>query len=203
MASPLCEDRLQPVTMTTTAAEVHTPKRPRYTIRCVAANRRQIRFLVRFALLLIVFYAFMLYRPFEERVIDPYTQSIAAVSASLLNVGGAHVTRSGTLITGRTFGVEVKNGCNGVEALFFLAAAMIAFEAPARWRLAGVVVGSLVIEVLNIVRVASLYLIGAMRPDLFETFHLAIWQTVIFGAAVFMFVYWTSRVQRLDAANAR
>jgi hypothetical protein len=37
--------------------------------------------------------------------------------------------------------------------------------------------------------------------SVFEMFHLAVWQTLMFGAAVFLFLIWTSRVTPRDAPS--
>ena len=169
----------------------------------MALNRRQVHFLVRFVLLLIAFYALVLPKPVDRAVIVPYTAAITAASTGVLNLLGEGVHRIGTVISGPLFVVDVKNGCNGIEAMVFIAAAMIAFEAPAALRVLGIVAGSVAIQVLNLIRIVSLYWIGAHRRQWFEAFHLAIWQSVIFVAAILVFLWWTSRVQQTDAARAR
>lgn len=166
-------------------------------------NRRQIRFLVRFSLLIIAFYTAVLLKPVDRTVVVPYTKAITATAAGVLNLLGEHVRRAGTLISGRLFVVDIKNGCNGIEAMVFIIAAMIAFDAPIRERLIGIGVGAVAIQLLNLIRIVTLYWIGAHRREWFETFHLAIWQTVIFISAIVVFLWWTSRVQQSDAADAR
>jgi exosortase H (IPTLxxWG-CTERM-specific) len=165
-------------------------------------NKRQTRFLLRFFGLLALFYVVITPKPVDENVVMPFTRGIAVVSTSVLNMLGEGVVRNGTLISNRAFAVDIKNGCNGLEALVFLCAAIFAFDAPFRSRMIGVAIGAVIVEVLNLMRVVTLFLIGRYRPELFETFHLAVWQAVIFGAAVFTFIAWTAR-QRTHAAPAR
>ena len=168
----------------------------------MALNRRQVVFLVRFFLLLLVFYA-VISIPFVDRhVITPFTQGLTAVSASILNGMGENVHRNGTLILGGDFAVDIKNGCNGIEAMMFLVAAMIAFEAPIEARIIGLLMACIGVQFLNLIRIVTLFLLGRHRREWFEAFHLAIWQSVIFGAAVLMFVMWTARVQRQNASPA-
>ena len=66
----------------------------------------------------------------------------------------------GTVINSPHFALDVRNGCNGVEAMMVLAAAMLAFPATLRSRLAGLLVGSVAIQILNLVRVSSLVWLG-------------------------------------------
>ena len=168
----------------------------------MALNRRQVRFLVLFFVLLLVFYVVIIVKPVDAHVITPFTEGLTAVSASILNVIGENVHRTGTMIVGGNFAVDIKNGCNGIEAMLFLCAAMLAFEAPVKSRLAGLLMACIGVQLLNLIRIVTLFLLGRHRREWFEAFHLAIWQSVIFGAAVLMFVMWTTRVQRQNASPA-
>ena len=168
----------------------------------MALNRRQVRFLVLFFALLLVFYVVISLPAVDDHVITPFTTGLTAVSASILNVIGEKVQRTGTMIAGGGFAVDIKNGCNGIEAMVFLCAAMIAFDASIKARLAGLLMACIGVQLLNLVRIVTLFLLGRHRREWFEAFHLAIWQSVIFGAAVLMFVLWTTRVQRTDASPA-
>jgi exosortase H (IPTLxxWG-CTERM-specific) len=165
-------------------------------------NRRQTGFLVRFFGLLILFYVVVTPVAVDEAVIKPFTRGLAAVSAAALNAIGQDVTLAGTVIHNSAFAVDIQNGCNGVEALVFLCAAIFAFEAPLRARILGVLAGAVAVQALNIIRIASLFLLGRYRRDLFETFHLGVWQTLIFGAAVGIFIFWTRRFGRAGAVAA-
>ncbi len=163
----------------------------------------RVRFVVKFALLLLIFYAVVTPAPVDRAVIVPISHLLAVVSGAVLNLFGQHVVVTGTVIAGPGFAVDIKNGCNGIEAIVFLCAAIFAFGAPLRARLTGIVMTCAAIELLNVIRIVSLYLIGRYRRASFDTFHLAVWQTIVFAAAVFIFAAWTARVQRTDAAAAR
>ena len=93
-----------------------------------------------------------------------------------------------------TRSISIQNGCNGIEAIVFLVAAILAFPATWRQRAVGLAAAIGVIQLLNLARVVTLFLINRYKPDLFELFHLAIWQTVIGGAAIALFYVWTTRV---------
>jgi len=149
--------------------------------------------LVRFFIVLIVLVGSLTLEAVDHAVVQPFTHGLAIVCAALLNVLAQHVTTTGTIIRGGTFAVNIQNGCNGLEAVAFVAAAVFAFEAPLRARAAGIALGAVAIEAFNVVRILTLYIIGRDHPTLFDTFHLAVWQTVMFGVATLFFVAWTSR----------
>jgi len=167
----------------------------------MSLNRRQIGFLVRFALLCIIFYIPIAIPAIEAMTVAPFTRGLTAVSGAILRGIGQPVTTSGTIIRGGAFAVDIKNGCNAVEAVAFLAAAILAFEAPIALRVIGAIAGSLILELLNVIRIITLYLLGRYHRDWFDMFHLAVWQSVMFGVAVLIFLVWTSRATRHAVAN--
>ena len=155
---------------------------------------RPVRFLIRFAVILAVLYLPLTLQPVDARVIVPFSRAIAVASGAILNAFGQHVTVSGVVLTAGSDAVSIQNGCNGIEAVVFLIAAILAFPATWRQRVAGLVAAIALIQILNLVRVVTLFLINRYKPNLFELFHLAIWQTVIGGAAIALFYVWTTRV---------
>src|ERR1043165_1812069 len=157
-------------------------------------SMKPARFLIRFAVILAVLYLPLTLQPVDARVIVPFSRAIAVASAAILNVFGQHVVVSGVVLTSGSDAVSIQNGCNGIEAVVFLIAAILAFPATWRQRAVGLVAAVATIQILNLVRVVTLFLINKYKPNLFELFHLAVWQTVIGGAAIALFYVWTTRV---------
>lgn len=165
----------------------------------MALAPRQTRFLIIFAVLLLAFYAIITIDAVDRRVVLPFTAGLARVSGAALNLIGERVKVAGTVISGVRFAVDIRGGCNGLEAVVFVCAAMLAFHAPMRKRILGAVAAALILEALNVIRIDSLYLLGVYHRSVFEMFHLAVWQTLMFGAAVFLFLIWTSIVAPRNA----
>ena len=166
-------------------------------------RRRSVLFLVRFVALLVAFYALVAWRPVNDAVIVPFTAGIARVSAGALNVLGERVTVTGTQIRSDRFAVEIENGCNGVETALLFGAAVLAFPAPWRRRLLGLLLGFVAIQLINFVRVITLFWVGAHRPALFGASHTVLWQSIVVLCGVLLFLVWASREARLAAATRR
>ena len=164
-------------------------------------QRPQVLFLVKFFVVLLGAYLLIAWNPVNDRVIVPFTHVIAAGSGSVLNAMGQGVTVTGTTIRSARFGVNVNNGCNGVEAMLILLASIVAFPATFRARAAGLLLGALAVQILNAVRIVTLYLLGAYHPRLFDLFHTAVWQIVIILAAIGFFLAWSARVAPSRLAN--
>ncbi|HXA16550.1 MAG TPA: exosortase H [Thermoanaerobaculia bacterium] len=165
----------------------------------MALAPRQTRFLIVFAVLLIAFYAIITINAVDKRVVLPFTAVLARISGAALKLIGERVAVTGTVIAGARFAVDIRGGCNGLEAVVFVCAAMLAFHAPLQKRILGALAAALILEALNVIRIDSLYLLGVYHRNVFEMFHLAVWQTLMFGAAVFLFLIWTSIVAPRNA----
>ena len=163
----------------------------------------QRKFLLRFVLFLLGFYALVAVRPVNDAVVVPFTAFLVKVSAGILRVIGENVFTQGTVIRSALFAVDVRNGCNGVEATLLLLAAMLAFPAPPKARAAGIAAGLLAIQGVNLVRIVSLFWLGAHRRDVFDLFHAAIWQTLLILLAVGIFLAWGRRLRAGEGAEAR
>ncbi|HEU4522777.1 MAG TPA: exosortase H [Thermoanaerobaculia bacterium] len=151
----------------------------------------RVRFLLVFFLLLALFEIPLLLEPVDRTIVQPFTRGIAVVSGAALQPFASDVRVAGTMLISPCFSVNINNGCNGLEATLFLVAAVLAFPATARARMIAAATGIALIQGVNLIRVMSLYLIGCYRREWFETFHLAIWQTIVFAVAILYFANWT------------
>lgn len=164
-------------------------------------QRSQVLFLVKFFAVLVAAYLLIAWNPVNDRVIVPFTEAIATGSGALLNAMGQKVAVTGTVIASSRFAVNINNGCNGVEAMLILLACIVAFPASLRARIAGLLLGAVAVQLLNAIRIVTLYLLGAYQPRLFDLFHTAVWQVVIILAAIGFFLIWSARVAPTRVAN--
>jgi exosortase H (IPTLxxWG-CTERM-specific) len=171
-------------------------------IRERSANRQSLAFLARFLGLLVVLYFLVAWHPVNDAVIVPFTAGVARVSAAVLNALGETVTVSGTEIRSARFVVNIENGCNGVETALLFGSAVLAFPAPWPRRVFGLLAGFAAIQVINLVRVVSLFWIGVHRPAFFSSSHTVLWQSIVVLCGVILFLAWASREQRARAAVA-
>lgn len=131
-----------------------------------------------------------------ERYLELYTQAAGAV----LRIIEPHVVVQGTEIVGR-FPLRIVKNCDAIEINILFMAATLAFPAPWKRRLVGVLVGLPVLVMLNILRICTLYFIGIHAPSSFETFHLEIWPLLMVGATTLVFLVYVHWAQRRSAAH--
>jgi exosortase H (IPTLxxWG-CTERM-specific) len=156
-------------------------------------HRREITFLVLFLVLLGGSFALISLNWVNDHAIEPFTAGVARASGVGLNLLGQHVTLQGTIIQGPRFAVNIRNGCNGVEAMLIFLAAVLAFPASWRSRLLGLGIGIVAIQVVNLVRVIALYLTGVYFPRIFDASHTVIWQSIVILFGVLLWILWANR----------
>lgn len=167
-----------------------------------AARLASYWFLARFLVLLAALYFFVAWRPINDHVIVPFTSGIASISGAILRVMGEPIAVTGTTIAGGGFAVNIENGCNGIETALLFVSAVIAFPASWRSRLLGAVAGLLAIQVINLVRVVSLFWIGRHHPRFFQSSHTVVWQSIVVLFGVVLFFLWAARQPRSAPAQS-
>lgn len=166
-------------------------------------NRRELTFLVLFVVLLAGSFTLVSLNWVNDHVVEPFTAGVARVSGATLSLLGQDVRMQGTVIRGPRFAVNIRNGCNGIEAMFIFLAAVLAYPAPWKARLLGLVLGAVAIQLVNLVRVVALYLTGAYLPSWFDASHTVVWQSVVILFSVLLWILWANRwaVRREPAAG--
>ena len=151
-----------------------------------------IRFFVLFTILLVGLFTLEILEPAEKYVILPFTSIIADVSVWIVQLFDDNVEAFRNVIRNSTtgFGVRIERGCNGVEAVIILFAAIFAFPAPLKNKLLGFVIGFFAIQLLNLVRIVSLFYLGQWNQVAFEWFHLYLWQALIILDALVVWLVW-------------
>lgn len=157
------------------------------------SHRQEISFLTIFVIILGGGFLLISLNPVNDHVIEPFTALVARASGLSLDLIGQDVTMHGTVIRNRRFGVNIKNGCNGVETLIIFTAAVLAFPTGWRQRISGLILGSLAIQLVNLIRVVALFLTGVYFPDFFDASHTTVWQTVVILFGVLLWVFWANR----------
>lgn len=156
------------------------------------------RFIVLFATLLIGLFVLELLDPVRQAVILPFTALLADVSAAIMLLFDDDVVASGQIIRSSSngFAVEILPGCNAVEALIILFAAIFSFPARMSHKLTGFVAGFFAIQLLNLVRIISLFYLGQWNMTAFEWFHKYLWQAFIMLDALIFWLLWLRYVDR-------
>ena len=123
----------------------------------------------------------------EGLVLTPTTAIINTVTPA------EHVTLAGrTLMAPDGANLRVTRGCEGVEMLLLLIAAIVAFPASARRRLRGLLEGSLLAYALTIARLMTLHYVLRYAPQAWEALHGLILPLAPIALLSLYFLHWTA-----------
>lgn len=150
-----------------------------------------MRLLIFIAVLLGLF-AIQLLGPVQIHLIQPFTGLIAQISAFVLQTFDSDVQAQGIVLRDGATGaaVSIQPGCNGVEALICVVAAMVATPASWRYRIIGLGLDFVAIQALNLLRIISLFYLLQWNPVWFEWAHLYLWQVLIMFDGLVVYLFW-------------
>lgn len=156
------------------------------------------RFLTIFISVLIALFTLEMLTPVQEHAIAPFTGMLAKLSAALIQPFDSSVIATGKVLrfSDSGFAVSIEAGCNGVEAIIVLIAAVVAF--PARWRarLLAIGLGFVAVQVMNIARIISLFYLGNWNMDFFSWVHLYLWPSLIMLDVLIVFIVYLRYLTR-------
>ena len=96
--------------------------------------------------------------------------------------------------------MAIAPGCDGIEAVIILVAAVLAFPSPWLHKLVGIAIGFVAIQALNLVWIISLFYMGQWSQVAFDWFHLYLWQALIVLDALAVWLIWLRYLPRRPAA---
>lgn len=146
-----------------------------------------------FVILISIFYLLWL-SPWVSSNINPrIAQFNAMISAKILYVFGQETHSAGDSITSPFYSISVAKGCDGIEAMAVFVLALLTFPMPWRNKIFGIAAGIAILFLINIVRIITLFLIGAYYPARMEVMHAEIWPAVFIISAVGLWGAWVYR----------
>jgi len=150
-------------------------------LRRVRVSQGMLRFFVLFMLLLLGLFSLRITNVVRDAVTLPFTGVLADTSAFLITLFDKDVVTHGVVIQSlsNNFAVAIAPGCDGIEAVIILISAIVAFPSPWKHKLAGIGIGFIAIQSLNLVRIISLFYLGQYSRVWFDWFHLYLWQALI------------------------
>ena len=148
-----------------------------------------LRFVLKFGFLLALFYGLSVTSYFD-RMLYSYLEANAWVSNAILHGFGQQTQVSEVTIESPQFAIAIRRGCDAVEPTWLFCAAVLSFRAPLMRKLPGLLAGTVLLQILNLVRIVTLYWIGLYSPDIFEAAHMEIWPTVFIIVAIVLFIGW-------------
>lgn len=155
-------------------------------------RRPDTRFLILFLAILGVSFFVIALNFVNNAFVVPYTTFVAKMSGVALALLGEDITVRGVVLSSPRFAVTIYNGCNGLVTSLIFISGVLAFPASLSSKAIGVVGGLLSIQLINLIRIVSLFYIGIYLPQYFSQSHIFIWQSIVIVAGVALWVIWAN-----------
>lgn len=88
--------------------------------------------------------------------------------------------------------VSVERGCDALAPSALFVSAVLASPVSIRSRLIAALGGTLLLMVINLVRIISLYLTRIHWPKAFDVMHLDVWQSLFIFLAILLWAVWAT-----------
>jgi exosortase/archaeosortase family protein len=132
--------------------------------------------------------------PLFDRVLRIYLHGIATVAAALTHCFGEPTIVTDTTMHSPTYAITVAPTCSAVDLACYVGAAVIAFPSPWRAKVSGFFLGVCLVVALNVVRITSLFLVGAHAHSAFDVTHEDIWAVLLIMASTVFVAGWIAWV---------
>jgi exosortase/archaeosortase family protein len=146
-------------------------------------------FSLKFGVSLALLYV-LLSMPFFDRALYSYLEVNAWLANAILHGLGEPTKVSEVTIQSPLFNMRIQRGCDAVEPTWLLCAAMISFPAPILHKLWGMLAAIVLLQILNLIRIITLYWIGIHLPGFFNSAHVELWPVAFIAVAIIFFVAW-------------
>lgn len=119
-----------------------------------------------------------------------YTTMIVYLSGLALKPFGIVKGIRGSVISLQGVALDVRFGCNGLEAFLIYTVAILSFPAGITKKIIGITGGFVVLQALNIMRIAGLGLSGIYLKQYFYYIHIYVAQGIMIALALMCFLLW-------------
>jgi len=147
------------------------------------------RFALTYIILMGAFFLLIGLKPIQD-IIDLnglYSKGVVILTSGILETLCISSNYQGSVIKLPSIALDVRFGCNGLEAVMIYAVAVMAFPAPWKNKLMGIVGGFVAIQVINILRIASLAFSAIHFKSLFEYIHIYVAQGLMIAVSLGIF----------------
>jgi exosortase/archaeosortase family protein len=155
-----------------------------------ASSRLNIRrFIITYFLLMGAFFFLIGFDPIRE-VIDLngiYTTGVVVITSKVLGFLSIPASFQGSLIRLPSITLDVQFGCNGLEAVMIYSVAVLAFPSAWKRKLYAILAGFIIIQAINILRIAGLAYSGVHFRNVFEYIHVYVAQGIMIAVALGIF----------------
>lgn len=162
-----------------------------------------VRFLTMYFILTGIFFLVLHFSSIKEysSIDAAYSNFILFVTHHILSLFQIQSSYQGTIISLQGVSLNVLFGCNGLEAVLIYSVAIISFPAPWKKKFIGIVLGFLIIQAFNIIRIVGLAYAAVNYSELFKILHIYVAQGIMIAMALGIFLAYLNYATREKQLN--
>ena len=126
----------------------------------------------------------------ESDLFQSFVRGLAEASAAILTPFYEKVSVLSARVATNKFVVTVDKGCDGLQVCTLLTSAILAVPSTWKQKWVGIIVGNLWLQTWNVIRIASLVVVGGIDRDWFHPTHVYIWPTLLIALCLATWVAW-------------
>jgi len=162
------------------------------------------RFAVTYLILMGAFFLLIGLKPIQD-ILDlngRYTRGVVILTSKILKILSIQSTYQGSIIQLPSIALDVRFGCNGLEAVMIYSVAVIAFPAQWKYKLMGIGAGFALLQIVNILRITALAYSAIHFKTLFEYIHVYIAQGMMIAVSLGVFFIYLNYAKSPQKANS-
>ncbi len=159
------------------------------------------RFVVGLVILLGLFQIFIQWSPIKDQAIPSYLRFCARTSGAVMNFFGEKANIHDSTISSARFSINIKRGCDAVQPTTLFIAGVLASPVMFWPKIPGLLIGIFFLATMNLVRVISLFYVGALfSTKTFDFMHHDVWQAAFIVLAILAWGLWAVWAARRTAS---
>jgi exosortase family protein XrtF len=157
-------------------------------------------------LILTFFYQFYLVRSLSK--VDAITTIVAKNTISVLQLfDNASLEKSGVdkfikIFYKETYVARVIEGCNAVSIIVLFVSFIIAFSGKIKQTILFIIIGSLIIYIFNVLRIALMSILMFHYPEQEHILHGVIFPLIIYGTVFILWIIWVNKFSKYATKTA-
>jgi len=163
---------------------------------------RDLRFLGIFGALMLVYFFFITTSFSKDDFFPWYLRGTTQVSGSVLHATGySSVSVEGQSLVSTRGAITVERGCDALDPTALFLSAVVASPAAMSLKIPGLIGGTLILMVVNVIRIVTLFLTRVHWSSAFDVMHLDIWQVAFILFAIVLWAGWASWAKNRTVAR--
>ena len=164
-------------------------------------SRGMLRFCIAFFLYVSVFAtAFLKFQ--DSNVLQPLVGLNTRIVSAVLNLLGSSNYIEGATVISEGFSFEVTPGCTSIVPTGLFISFVMAWPCRFKDKATGIAVTSAALFGINLLRLVTLYYVGAVFPGFLYIAHIYVWQFLMYAAGTALLLLWVPvRAGQLPGVN--